>query len=232
MTRNRIIASAAALTLFLAIAGSAQARGTITYDGTTMTFNGDAGADIVGVGISQGELSFVTSGLDAVPPECTTDPFVDYLAYCPWPQRIVANLGGGNDRFSISSVPWNPFPTNVVVEAYGGDGDDRLQSASVQDGGPGNDKLEGHDGNQLLHGGAGDDEVSGFAGSDQVYGDEGNDTVSGDTNKSASPDLIDGGPGVDSIGQDWQDLGDAPLTVTLAGGADDGRPGEGDTSAT
>jgi Ca2+-binding RTX toxin-like protein len=223
-----IIVAAAALTLSLAVAESANARGTISYDGTTMMFTGDGGADNVSVARSEGELAFVTSGLDAVPPQCTTDPYVDYLAYCPWPQRIVAQLGGGNDRFSVGGAPWDPFPANIVVEAHGGDGDDRLQSAQVQDGGAGNDKLEGHDGNQVLHGGPGDDEVSGLAGSDQVYGDEGNDTVSGDTHKSASPDVIDGGPGVDSIGQDWQDSAGAPLVITLAGGADDGRPGEGD----
>ena len=221
-----IIAAAAALTLSLAVAGSAQARGTISYDGTTMTFTADDANEIVSVGPSEGELAWVTSGIDAAPPECTPG-HVDYIAYCPWPQRIVVSLGGGNDRFSIGGAPWDPFPAHIVVEAYGGDGDDRLQSAHVQDGGAGNDKLEGHDGNQVLHGGPGDDEVSGLAGSDKVYGDEGNDTVSGDTHKAASPDLIDGGPGIDKIGQDWQD-GEGPLVVTLAGGADDGRPGEGD----
>ena len=231
MTRTRVLAVLAAaltLSLSLAAADAAMARGTITYDGHTMTFHGDAGGDIVSVGPSQGELAWVTSGIDAAPAECTTDPYVDYLAYCPWPQRIVVQLGGGDDRFSIGGSPWDPFPAHIVVEASGGDGNDRLQSAQVQDGGAGNDKLEGHDGSQVLHGGPGDDEVSGLAGSDQVYGDEGNDTVSGDTHKTASPDVIDGGPGVDTIGQDWQDLAGAPLVVTLGGGADDGRPGEGD----
>ena len=227
MPRTCIIAAAAALILSLAVAGTAHARGTISYDGTTMTFTADGANEVVSVQPSEGELAWVTSGIDAAPPECTPG-HVDYIAYCPWPQRIVVQLGGGNDRFSIGGAAWDPFPAHIVVEAYGGDGDDRLQSAHVQDGGAGNDKLEGHDGDQVLHGGAGDDEVSGLAGSDQVYGDEGNDIVSGDTHKAPSPDVIDGGPGVDSIGQDWQDLGGAPLTITLGGGADDGRPGEGD----
>jgi hypothetical protein len=227
MTRTCILAAAAALTLSLALAGSAHARGTISYDGTTMTFTGDAAADQVGVGPSQGELAWTTSGLDAIPPQCARAEYVDSTAYCPWPQKIVVQLGAGNDGFSVGGTAWDPFPAHIVVEAYGGDGDDRLQSAHVQDGGAGNDKLEGHDGNQVLHGGPGDDEVSGLAGSDQVYGDEGNDTVSGDTHKAPSPDVIDGGPGVDSIEQDWQES-EAPLTVTLSGGADDGRPGEGD----
>jgi Ca2+-binding RTX toxin-like protein len=137
------------------------------------------------------------------------------------------SLGGGDDRFSISDAPWEPFPPNVHVESFGGDGNDRLQSGHVLDGGAGDDRLEGHDGDQLLRGGPGNDEVSGLAGSDQVYGDAGNDTVSGDSHRAAFPDVIDGGPGTDTIGQDWQDS-EARLTITLSGGADDGRPGEGD----
>jgi Ca2+-binding RTX toxin-like protein len=227
MTRTRIVAAAAALTLSLAVAGSAQARGTITYDGTTMTFSGDGAADHVGIAPSQGELAWTTSGLDAIPPQCTADEYVDYLAYCPWPQRIVVHLGGGGDTFSVGGTSWDPFPGHVLVESFGDDGDDRLQGGNSQYGGTGNDKLEGHDGNQLLHGGAGDDDVQGLAGADQVYGDEGNDTVSGDTHKAASPDLIDGGPGRDKIEQDWGD-DDTALALTLGGGADDGRPGESD----
>jgi hypothetical protein len=165
--------------------------------------------------------------LDAIPPQCTTAASVDYIAYCPWPQRIVIRLGGGDDRFSISDAPWDPFPADVVVESFGADGDDRLQSGNAQDGGAGNDTLEGHDGSQVLHGGPGDDTVSGLGGSDQVYGDEGNDLVSGDSHKAASPDLIDGGPGLDRIEQDWGDS-DTALAFTLGGGADDGRPGEAD----
>jgi Ca2+-binding RTX toxin-like protein len=227
MTRIRILAAVAALTLSLAAADAASARGTITYDGHTMTFNGDGAADHVSVGPSQGELAWSTSGLDSIPPQCAAAEYVDHTAYCPWPQRIVVNLGGGNDTFSVGGQAWNPFPAHVVVESSGGDGDDRLQSGNTQYGGPGNDTLEGHDGNQSLHGGPGNDHVSGLAGSDQVYGEEGNDVVSGDTHKTASPDVIDGGPGTDSIEQDWGE-DDTPLSLTLGGGADDGRPGEGD----
>ena len=230
MTSNKIrIGRAVAILVATALlsADVAGARGTISYDGTTMTFTGDARADVVSVGPSQGELAWTTSGLDAIPPQCTKATSVDYLAYCPWPKRIVVRLGGGNDRFTTSGSPWDPFPADVVVESFGEDGDDRLQQGNAQDGGAGNDTLEGHEGSQVLHGGPGDDTVSGLAGADQVYGDEGNDIVSGDTHKAASPDLIDGGPGVDRIDHDWG-AEDAAIVLTLAGGADDGRPGEGD----
>jgi hypothetical protein len=48
--------------------GGGAGRGTITYDGTTMTFTRDAAADHLSVGPSQGELPWSTSGLDAIPP--------------------------------------------------------------------------------------------------------------------------------------------------------------------
>jgi hypothetical protein len=222
-----LVAALAALTL----PAAAQARGTITYDGTTMTFTGDAAADHVSVGPSQGELSWSTSGLDAIPPQCTRAPSVDYIAYCPWPQRIVVMLGGGNDTFAVSGAAWDPFPASVDVASSGGDGDDRLQGGNRQEGGSGNDKLEGHEGDQILHGGPGDDTVSGLAGADHVYGDEGDDLVSGDGYKQASPDVIDGGPGVDAIDSEWvesEQRATAPVNVTLDGVADDGRPGERD----
>src|SRR5918999_212169 len=60
MTRIRVLAVLAAalsMSLSLAAADAAMARGTITYDGHTMTFHGDAGGDIVSVGPSQGELA-------------------------------------------------------------------------------------------------------------------------------------------------------------------------------
>jgi hypothetical protein len=44
--------------------------------------------------------------------------------------------------------------------------------------------------------------------------------------------VIDGGPGYDRIESEWQQATysapPVPITLTLAGGADDGRPGEGD----
>jgi hypothetical protein len=215
----------------LATPAVADARGTISYDGTTMTFTGDGGADYVGVGPSQGQLAWTTSGLDAVPAECTQDEYVDYLAYCPWPQKIVVRLGGGDDRFSKTDKAWDPFPGHITIASHGDDGADWLQSGDEQFGGAGNDKLEGHEGDQVLHGGPGDDLVKGLAGRDQVFGEEGADNVSGDGFKSASADVIDGGPGDDVLDNDWVDdsqKASAPVTLTLDGRADDGRPGEGD----
>jgi Ca2+-binding RTX toxin-like protein len=230
LTRKCAVLFATALTI-LAPPAAAHARGSITYDGTTMTFIGDGGNDHVGVGPSEGELAWVTSGLDTVPVECVKAAYVDYQAYCPWPQRIVVRLGGGNDTFSASGPAWDPFPANVVVEAFGEDGEDRLQNGTTQDGGPGRDRLEGHDGNQVLHGGPGDDVLDGGAGNDQVFGEDGNDALTGDMYKAQGSDLIDGGAGEDAIESDWaesQTTATAPISLTLDGIANDGRPGEND----
>src|SRR5699024_1385752 len=80
------------------------------------------------------------------------------------------------------------------------------------DGGDGNDKLTGGQGNDELHGGAGNDEIQ------------------GDSGGTHYADVMDGGPGFDTVHdfylEDAYDL--TPATVTLDGKADDGVYDEGD----
>ena len=64
----------------------------------------------------------------------------------------------------------------------------------------------------MLHGGEGNDELSGLGGADELYAGPGDDLVSGDSHKAPAPDVVDGGPGVDRIEQDWNDLTDSLLT--------------------
>ena len=105
-------------------------------------------------------------------------------------------------------------------------------SPTTLDGGAGNDILEGGTGTDTLLGGDGDDTLDGKAGTDRLDGGAGDDLLNGDGNKAPSPDVIDGGAGTDRIESEWQqstyDAPAVPLAVTLGGGADDGRPGEGD----
>jgi Ca2+-binding RTX toxin-like protein len=88
-------------------------------------------------------------------------------------------------------------------------------------GGPGSDKIQGHEGpdqlvgdegNDLLEGGEGGDVLDGGADNDYLFGGFGNDAY-------------DGGDGTDTA-----DFSDAttPVNVTLNGAADDGRAFEGD----
>jgi hypothetical protein len=111
----------------------------------------------------------------------------------PLPQRIFVNAGAGDDVVHVfASGGGLGFYGAPVVEAFGGDGDDRItceigQGNSVY-GGAGNDSLMGGNFDDVLDGGAGDDELAGFAGNDtllggdgadQLYGGEGNDSLNG-----------------------------------------------------
>ena len=154
---------------------------------------------------------------------------------CDWNPAVGAraDLGDGNDSGYVSF----DLPKTAPFTIAGGPGDDHLQASSdgqptLLDGGPGNDRLDGAGGSDTLIGGDGNDVLQGRGGSDRLDGGPGEDNLSGDGNKDPAPDVIDGGPGTDTIDSDWEDSGSVsqrqPLSLTLAGGADDGRPGEGD----
>jgi hypothetical protein len=137
----------------------------------------------------------------------------DYVVDCQVGSAGVRiDLGDGADLFSINF----DMPASVPVEVHGG---------------AGNDSLTGGDEHDVLDGGDGNDTVDGGGGSDVVQGGNGDDTLMGDHYEDAAPDVIDGGPGTDTLQDDWTsrftDL-HPDVSLTLGGGADDGRPGEGD----
>ena len=133
----------------------------------------------------------------------------------------------------------NPSGDTITnsVELHGGPGTDTLKApehASTPTalfGDDGNDTLAGGDQSDDLHGGAGDDTLNGNAGADQLHGDDGNDTLDGDEgNKGGFADLLDGGNGIDRV-TGWTSANNdmnVPITITVDGVANDGRPGEGD----
>jgi Ca2+-binding RTX toxin-like protein len=173
-----------------------------------------------------------TPGLTVTAPGPCTAIGVDFVS-CPMPAAGVrVDLGDGDDWGYISF----DLPANAPMSISGGAGNDDLQASldgqpTTLDGGPGNDKLQGGPGADALAGGDGNDELDGKAGSDRLDGGAGDDLLTGDANKDPSPDVIDGGPGYDRIDSDWSASSlsaPTPLVVTLGGGADDGRPGEGD----
>lgn len=165
-----------------------------------------------------------------LPDGCTRDdPTYLTSMVCVNPPEIRVELGDGDDEGYISS------DVKVPVKFFGGTGNDAIQGNAqpqTMDGGPGNDILEGYQGDDALSGGDGADKVNGGAGTDHVDGGAGDDLVSGDGSEGQWTDVIDGGPGVDRIETDFSDRTydyvQPPLSVTLGGGADDGRPGEND----
>lgn len=184
---------------------------TLRVEGGTYVYEGTDGPDGLNVrGDDDGLLVF--SGMGSNPPAGCVSGVWDNDAHCqPGPVRVEGK--GGNDRMAIELTT----PPGLVPHLLGGDGDD---------------VIVGTDGASILDAGNGNDEITGGAGADTVLGGPGDDLVTGDGYVSASPDVIDGGPGYDTSTSDWTNHSSGPPTppvsVTLEGVANDGRPGEGD----
>ena len=213
---RRIIITAAALLFCAAPAGAA----TLTRDGDgTLVITAAPGAqDYVvlapATDDTDGYISLYDKiGLSAAAVEGCEAQTSDRLVNCRLdPTGVRAALGDGNDYFSAGTE----YPTDHGVTV---------------DGGAGNDTVDGSYGNDTLDGGDGNDTVDGSAGADTVRGGTGDDILMGDHFEDPSPDVIDGGPGTDTFQDDWvsrYDQSHPDVNLTLAGGADDGRSGEGD----
>jgi Ca2+-binding RTX toxin-like protein len=164
----------------------------------------------------------------SLPAGCTNDDSGQSPTCTVAPSSVSVSLADGDDSFNRSGID------TVPVTVDGGDGADWLRGDDGADtlrGGPGKDKLEGFKGDDNLDGGDGDDEVDGAAGADTLQGGAGNDLLHPDDFNDPSADVVDGGPGIDSIESDYANYNHPvqdPLSFTMAGGADDGRPGEND----
>lgn len=236
LPRSLAPACAVAALAAAALPGVSQAA-TITTDGAgTYTYVGAPG-EVNSMSIQSyesGVVFYVNEGVNvtSAPAGCTPSYDDNNWAkvLCTNPKAVVVLAGDGDENITMSSgLGW-------PVSVDGGPGNDWIRGEAGNDtliGGPGNDKLEGSTGNDKLDGGDGDDELLGYSGADQVIGGPGNDTLEPDGYEEPSADVIDGGPGIDTIESDYSSRfreSDLPqgLSFTFAGGADDGRPGEGD----
>ena len=230
-----LLAAATALAVLAATANAA----TVTYDGGTLNYQAAPGeTNFLSIQTNDsGRLIFLDSASGVTLDDQTNGQcqpgFADYALDCAMPQDVDVDLKDGNDRGSVSF----DFPANFHATIHGGDGKDRLDNANnvntvTFDGGANDDEITGGESADTLQGGPGNDVIGGRGAGDQIDGGDGNDTLTGDGyNVDAAPDVIDGGAGIDKIDTDWSDPTDtAPpfVNVTLGGGADDGRPGEGD----
>jgi Ca2+-binding RTX toxin-like protein len=149
------IAGAAAFAL---LPGAADAAVTPQFANNTLTLTGDAAADNIVIGVSNGNLTHNFTPLvqpGQVGFESTTDfdPGAGKLEV-PTTAKLVVDGGGGNDTLNLAAA------TAVDPVMNGGDGDDTITgTAGVDaiDGGNGNDRITGFRGNETIHGGAGND---------------------------------------------------------------------------
>ena len=219
----------------LALPGAASAA-TITDKEGTLVFRtapGETHSGSLQAGSDATTITFYTGASDAkvtsAPEGCEV---FDYGAVtCPTPSAVRYVLGDGEDRYATSS----DLPDALTVTVDGGAGKDWITGDDLKEtflGGDGNDHIEGSKGDATLDGGAGDDEVDGYSGRDHVSGGEGNDVLYPDGYEEPGADVVDGGPGIDTIESDYvtrdPDAFQPQVGITLGGGADDGRPGEGD----
>lgn len=234
---GRRLTIATAMLASIAAAPAVASAGTVTAEGGALVFRAAPGeTNDLYVNDEGGEVVFddsvaMTAGGGA---DCDRGEFepAGRLRCVPQPGGIRAELGDGNDVGRLGSG-WT-LGTPVTVDA--GPGDDRLsgyQGPETFHGGDGNDVLEGNDGDDHLFGDAGNDSVDGDDGADEVRGGDGDDLVAGG-GRAQFADIIDGGAGRDTLseyeysGGGSQPTPGAPITLTIDGVADDGRPGEND----
>jgi Ca2+-binding RTX toxin-like protein len=217
----------------LAVVPGAASAATVTGDGAGgYTYNaapGEKNSMSLQFADDGSSVLFYSYGIKvtSMPAGCTVEGDGEN-ARCPAPTSVTVNLGDGDDSATRSGSPAIPATVN------GGDGADWLRGDDGKDtlsGGPGKDKLEGYKGDDTLDGGDGDDDLNGALGADHLQGGAGNDLLNPDNFNEPSADVVDGGPGEDTIDSDYADYDlqvQQPLFFTMAGGADDGRPGEND----
>ena len=234
LARRRLAALPLTLALVAALPAGAAHASTLSYEGPgqLVYVDGGAGSLLYLNNGGSGRVSIEPDANDqpvALPAGCTRADQYDPIVCTASELRMVMN--GGDDQVRVSSALGMP------LRAEGGDGNDFLDGTyEATDpetfiGGAGNDTLRGWGGNDHLDGGDGNDAVDGGAGIDTVLGGNGTDKVKGDDDVATNPDRVDGGAGYDTLTYEWSDTqreGMPPVLLTLAGGNDDGFPGEGD----
>ena len=233
MTSHKTILGLAAAAAVLLPATSAQAAGTLSYQGDTLNWTAvDAGQTVMLDGDYGSKVRFTGDDVSgSLPSGCTTDEWGNTVE-CAVPAGGVVMTGGAAvDSFFTGSA----VPAGITVTMIGGGGNDALKDdnrdgRTVLRGSDGNDTLYAGPGNDDVDGEGGNDDVQGQAGNDTVRGGAGNDTVSGDGFADPGTDVIDGGDGVDTIEEWTQPSSDYNPAIALSfdGVANDGRPGEND----
>jgi Ca2+-binding RTX toxin-like protein len=225
---------AATLTCTALAPAAAAHAGTLSYEGDTLVLRAASGEanDLTLSGEEAGRVSISDDSAHTFPADRCTQLDPQYAIHCDLPAAVSIQLGDGDDRLVVNHMA----PSALAVTALGEGGRDELKAIAGQteitfDGGADADILRSEEGGDILRGGSGDDELAGNGGADVLEGGEGADKLTGDACGDIAPDVLDGGAGYDTL-TDWGDCGPGsdrrPVTVSVNGTADDGRPGEGD----
>jgi Ca2+-binding RTX toxin-like protein len=248
---------ALALLLALAPAAAQAGTVTWTSSAVTYNAAGDAGAaENVAVGVEEGSAYVYSErGVTEDTSECAPDPDESRAVSCtPTPAFIVFLLGfddtasPGNAIGAATIEAHGGAGADTLIgspnadKLYGDGGSDQIEGRGGNDlleggaegdsldGGPGNDTIAGGDEDDNIGGGEGNDAIDGGNGADSIDDGAGDDTViGGPANDFWRPgtgrDVFTAGDGIDAVAYETRTAG---VTMTLAGGADDGESGEGD----
>jgi len=254
---------AGVIAALLSLAGVATAA-TITYSGdNTVVYTADPGEQLeTNVGYEAGCLvepgtvydCVIFSGdpISSAPGPCVPESSGESCLLDPHHSGIHIVGGSGADDVSVLDADIEGFPadTPYPIEVDGNGGNDHLlggSSGETLTGGPGADAIAGMGGGDVIEGGEGNDTLGGDSdeqhdnvsegGSDVIRGGEGDDRLTGDAtsaNAVVGQDVLDGGPGTDTVYDDWYredgngNPEDPAPSVSFDGVANDGRPGEND----
>jgi Ca2+-binding RTX toxin-like protein len=236
-SRTRIAAVAVLAAATVAFPGVARSA-VVSSDGTTVTVTESTPGEANDITVSvddPGTLRVYESFGPETPQGLCTYNDVTEIVECPLgPGGVQVSAGAGNDKVYSMILGAGSLPDGAVVVDLG-PGNDFFKGSDAGEkvaGGDGTDELNGWGGPDVLDGGAGDDKLDGEKGGDTLLGGDGNDFIDDDHYAEPTADVIDGGPGLDELEAytpSDSDARNAPaINVTLGGGADDGKPGEGD----
>jgi|694.fasta_scaffold10675_14 Ca2+-binding RTX toxin-like protein len=165
----------------------------LTLTGTTaINGTGNAGNNILRGNSANNTLtglngndtySFVANsalGIDTITE--TTTGGIDTITFNGTTVAVNVNLGVTTSQTVNSNLKLILSANNVIENATGGTGNDRLTGNTLNNtlnGGDGNDQLQGLGGNDTLWGGAGNDILNGGTGNDSLWGGLGDDILMG-----------------------------------------------------
>ncbi len=176
-----------------AMGGSDEIRATIDqflFNFLNFKFYGGAGNDIIDLNFGGGSFGHFTVEGGAGE---------DYLIGSTLANSQLLSGGLGNDRIETGS--------SALV--FGDAGNDTLIGSPGNDtisGGDGDDEIVGDAGNDILSGDAGEDFLSGGDGFDALYGGADSDLLLPGTNDSVTPEIVDGGSGLDQVRFDFSGI--------------------------